>query len=130
MYRGPSGEASWDDGECALGIARLAIVAPNQPARVLDNERGDILCVVNGELYNHHSLLLDLRKRGHVVPDGPDTALLPQLYEERGENFPEGLDGMFAVALWTESQKRLVLVRSGAMGSPQSHAHSGARSGG
>ena len=87
-HRGPSGEASWDDGHCALGIARLAIVAPNQPARVFDNERGDILCVVNGELYNHHSLLLDLRKRGHLIPDGPDTALLPQLYEERGENFP------------------------------------------
>jgi len=28
-HRGPSGEAIWDGGECALGIARLAIVAPN-----------------------------------------------------------------------------------------------------
>jgi len=83
-HRGPSGEASGDDGYCALGIARLAIVAPNQPARVLDNERGDIVCVVNGELYNHATLLQELRKQGYHIADGPDTALLPQLYEERG----------------------------------------------
>ena len=34
-HRGPSGEALWDGGECALGIARLAIVAPREPVRVL-----------------------------------------------------------------------------------------------
>ncbi len=126
-HRGPSGEASWDDGHCALGIARLAIVAPNQPARVFDNERGDILCVVNGELYNHHSLLLDLRKRGHVIPDGPDTALLPQLYEERGEHFPEALDGMFAVALWDRRNRTLTLARDRAGEKPLFIAHSQGR---
>ena len=41
-HRGPSGEAVWDGGACALGIARLAIVAPNQPARVLSSESGDV----------------------------------------------------------------------------------------
>ena len=76
-HRGPSGEAVWDGGECALGIARLAIVAPNQPARVLQNESGDIVGVANGELYNHAALLRELRGRRHVVPDGPDTAMLP-----------------------------------------------------
>ncbi len=126
-HRGPSGEATWDDGECALGIARLAIVAPNQPARVLDNERGDILCVVNGELYNHQSLLQDLRKRGHVIVDGPDTALLPQLYEERGENFPEALDGMFAVAIWDRRSRTLTLARDRAGEKPLFVAHAEGR---
>lgn len=126
-HRGPSGEASWDDGECALGIARLAIVAPNQPARVLDNERGDILCVVNGELYNHQTLVQHLRKHGHVIPDGPDTALLPQLYEERGEGFPEALDGMFAVALWDRRSRTLTLARDRAGEKPLFIAHANGR---
>jgi asparagine synthase (glutamine-hydrolysing) len=126
-HRGPSGEAAWDDGECALGIARLAIVAPNQPARVLDNERGDIVCVVNGELYNHQSLLQELRLRGHLISDGPDTALLPQLYEERGENFPEALDGMFAVAIWDRGSRTLTLARDRAGEKPLFVAHAGGR---
>ncbi|HEV7433223.1 MAG TPA: asparagine synthase (glutamine-hydrolyzing), partial [Steroidobacteraceae bacterium] len=126
-HRGPSGEATWDDGECALGIARLAIVAPNQPARVLDNERGDIVCVVNGELYNHPSLLQELRRRGHVIAEGPDTALLPQLYEERGESFPEALDGMFAVALWDRRTRMLTLARDRAGEKPLFVAHCNGR---
>ena len=109
-HRGPSGEALWDGGECALGIARLAIVAPNDPARVLENETGDIVGVANGEIYNHRELEDGLRSRGHEFA-GPDTALLPHLYEERNADFPEALDGMFAVALWDRTTRVLTLAR-------------------
>lgn len=110
-HRGPSGEALWDGGECAMGIARLAIVAPNQPARVLENETGDIVGVANGELYNHRELEAGLLSRGHDFVPGPDTALLPHLYEERNHEFPEALDGMFAVALWDRTTRSLTLAR-------------------
>ncbi|HTR98059.1 MAG TPA: asparagine synthase (glutamine-hydrolyzing) [Candidatus Acidoferrales bacterium] len=110
-HRGPSGEALWDGGECALGLARLAIVAPNEPARVLESETGDVVAVVNGEVYNHDELLAQLRGRGHVVPSGPDTAVLPHVFEERGDEFPEALDGMFAAALWDRTRRTLTLAR-------------------
>ena len=126
-HRGPSGSASWDDGECALGIARLAIVAPNQPARVLENQRGDVFAVVNGEFYNHQLLLRQLRDRGHVIENGPDTALLPQLYEEHGERFPETLDGMFAVGLWDRRDHSLTLARDRAGEKPLFYTHSAGR---
>jgi asparagine synthase (glutamine-hydrolysing) len=126
-HRGPSGEAVWDGGDCALGIARLAIVAPNQPARVLASETGDVTAVVNGEIYNHRELLLALRGRGHEVPDGPDTAVLPHLYEERGEDFPVALDGMFAVALWDRSSRTLTLARDRAGEKPLFVTHAPGR---
>ncbi len=122
-HRGPSGEALWDGGECALGIARLAIVAPNRPARVLESETGDIIGVANGEIYNHHALLHELRGRGHDVPDGPDTALLPHLFEERGDAFPATLDGMFAIALWDRNAHTLTLARDRAGEKPLFVAH-------
>lgn len=124
-HRGPSGEALWGGDVCALGIARLAIVAPNQPARVLESETGDVIGVVNGEIYNHAPLLAGLRSRGHEVPSGPDTAILPHLYEERGDLFPEALDGMFAVALWDRSTRSLTLARDRAGEKPLFYAHSG-----
>ncbi len=126
-HRGPSGEALWDGGTCALGIARLAIVAPNQRARVLESETGDVIGVANGELYNHEALATELRSRGHERLEGPDTALLPHLYEERGADFPEVLDGMFAVALWDRSVEQLTLARDRAGEKPLFVTQAGGR---
>ncbi len=126
-HRGPSGEALWDGDGVSLGLARLAIVAPNQPARVATDERGVVRAVINGEVYNHAALLSGLRARGHEVPDGPDTAVIPHLYEERGADFPLALDGMFAVALWDGAAGRLVLARDRAGEKPLFVAASGER---
>ena len=58
-----------------VGVARLAIVAPREPARVLESETGDVVGVANGELYNHRELERELLERGHDFIPGPDTAL-------------------------------------------------------
>jgi len=110
-HRGPSGQALWGDTHASLGLARLAIVAPGVPASVLSDRSGDVVGVANGELYNHAELRAALRARGCEVPDGPDTTVLPELLLERGERFPEGLDGMFAVALWDRARHTLTLAR-------------------
>jgi asparagine synthase (glutamine-hydrolysing) len=110
-HRGPSGMALWDGDGISLGLARLAIVAPHQPARVPSNEDASIHTVVNGEVYNHTVLIAALRTLGHDVPEGPDTAVIPHLYEEHGADFPRLIDGMFAVAIWDANEKRLTLAR-------------------
>lgn len=126
-HRGPSGEALWGGESIAIGIARLAIVAPNQPARTLESETGDVVGVANGEIYNHDALLRELRSRGHEVPEGPDTALLPHLFEERGDLFPEALDGMFAVALWDRASRTLTLARDRSGEKPLFYTTAGGR---
>lgn len=126
-HRGPSGEALWSDGPAALGLARLAIVAPGARARALEDESGRIVCVANGELYNHAELRIALRARGRVPAEGPDTAVLPDLYAEHGERFPERLDGMFAIALWDRSSRTLTLARDRAGEKPLFHWQQGGR---
>jgi asparagine synthase (glutamine-hydrolysing) len=126
-HRGPSGEAVWEGGECALGIARLAIVAPDAPARVLQNETGDIMGVANGELYNHRELEQGLLARGHAFTPGPDTALLPHLFEERHDDVATPLDGMFAIALWDRTSRTLLLARDRAGEKPLFVASHGTR---
>jgi asparagine synthase (glutamine-hydrolysing) len=126
-HRGPDAVALWSGDELALGMARLAIVAPEQPGRVAANERGTIHSVVNGEIYNHHELRAELRALGHDVPDGTDTALIPHLYEELGAAFPRRLDGMFAAALWDAGTRRLTLARDRAGEKPLFVTRSGSR---
>src|SRR5262245_58115558 len=50
-HRGPDGTALWDGLGITLAIARLAIVDPGTPARVLRSESGQVRAVVNGEVY-------------------------------------------------------------------------------
>jgi asparagine synthase (glutamine-hydrolysing) len=110
-HRGPSGTAAWEGDGIALGIARLAIVARHAPASVLANEDDTLRTVVNGEIYNHAALRLALRGRGHEVASGPDTAVIPHLYEEDGAHAPVQLDGQFAIAVWDRRARRLTLAR-------------------
>jgi asparagine synthase (glutamine-hydrolysing) len=110
-HRGPSGRALWGDDQVALGIARLAIVAPHEPAHLFHDEAGTRHALVNGEIYNHADLRDGLRARGHVVETGIDTAVVTHLYEEHGADFPVPLDGMFAAAVWDAAERRLVLAR-------------------
>ena len=111
VHRGPDGTALWNSDGVTLGLARLAIVAPHQAVRVHANASGSIGAVANAEIYNHREIREGITARGHRVGAGPDTAVLPHLYEEYGTDFPAHLDGMFAIAIWDASQRRLVLAR-------------------
>lgn len=94
-----------------LAIRRLSIIdvrAGRQPVR---NESKSVHVVFNGEIYNHADLRRDLAKRGHRFESAADSEVIPHLYEEYGVDFPARLEGMFAIALWDESEQRLLLCR-------------------
>jgi asparagine synthase (glutamine-hydrolysing) len=110
-HRGPDGFAVWHGDGVTLGITRLAIVAPGAPANAYSSEDGRIHSVTNGEIYNHRGLATTLTERGHRIEPGPDTALVPHLFEEHGNRFPERLDGMFGAAVWDARAGRLTLAR-------------------
>src|SRR5829696_10252179 len=111
VHRGPDHGAVAAEGRCALGYRRLSIVdlqTGDQPVR---NERGDVVAVFNGELYNFRELRRELEAKGHEIRGSGDTPLIPHAYEEWGLDFPHRLEGMFAIALWDRERERLVLVR-------------------
>jgi asparagine synthase (glutamine-hydrolysing) len=110
-HRGPDGEALWDGGGITLAVSRLAIVARETLPRVHANEDETVRSVVNGEIYNYLALREGLARGGHDVPSGPDTTVVPHLYEDLGARFPERLEGMFAAAVWDGAKRRLVLAR-------------------
>ncbi|MBQ0968644.1 asparagine synthetase B [Streptomyces sp. RK23] len=96
----------------ALGCNRLASTDPEtgrQPYR-LPHLPG-IVAVLDGEIYNHHSLRRRLRACGHRLVDRCDGTLLPALYAEYGTGFAQHLEGMFAIALIDlRAEPKLVLA--------------------
>ena len=110
-HRGPDQGGTEPLGPCVLGHQRLQVLDPELGYQPVANERGDVVAVFNGELYNFPELRADLAEKGHEVRGRGDTPVIPHLYEEYGPRFVERLEGMFAIALWDGPRRRLVLAR-------------------
>src|SRR5436190_395749 len=113
-HRGPddAGELVFDDARGGFGFRRLSIIdlseAGHQPMRGCSDR---VWLVFNGEIYNHAKLREDLEQRGHVYASRTDSETILHLYEERGLDFVNDLEGDYAIAIWDQDRERLVLVR-------------------
>ena len=110
-HRGPSDRGTYLANGVALGARRLSIVDVEGGHQPVANEDARIWAVHNGELFNHLQLRRGLEADGHRLRSRCDTEVIPHLYEREGTAFPERLRGMFAIALWDERRRRLLLAR-------------------
>ena len=110
-HRGPDQQGVFQSDICSLGAARLKIIdlqGGNQPITTPDS---DTTIVFNGEIYNHLELRKELEAAGHKFESHCDTETVLHAFLEWDTECFARLRGMFAVALWTKSKKRLVLAR-------------------
>jgi asparagine synthase (glutamine-hydrolysing) len=111
VHRGPDDEGTFDRGQVALAARRLSIIDLDHGHQPIANEDGSVVVVQNGEIYNYRELKRELEGAGHRFATDCDTEVLVHLYEEHGDDFVERLRGMFAIALWDDRQRRLLLAR-------------------
>jgi asparagine synthase (glutamine-hydrolysing) len=110
-HRGPDSQGKFELPHLAFAIRRLSIIDLETGDQPLSNETGDITLVFNGEIYNYRELRKELLGRGHRFKTQSDGEVIAHLYEEKGTDFVRDLNGMFAIALWDNPAKRLVLAR-------------------
>lgn len=112
LHRGPDDEGYYWTQGVGLGSRRLSIIDLSPAGRMpLFNERRTIAVIQNGEIYNFKDLRRNLEAKGHQFSSKTDTEVVVHLYEELGERCFEQLEGMYAIAIWDESRKRLILAR-------------------
>jgi asparagine synthase (glutamine-hydrolysing) len=100
------------DHRVCLAHRRLSIVDLSEAGRQpMSNEDGTVWVTFNGEIYNHAVLRGPLQEKGHRFRSQTDTEVLTHLYEEWGPELVTRLDGMFAFAIWDETQGHLLLAR-------------------
>ncbi len=97
----------------SVGLAhrRLSIIDLSGGHQPMSNEDDSIHLVFNGEIYNFRTLRGHLQSQGHQFRTQSDTEVLIHLYEQEGDRFLEYVNGMFALALWDERRRRLILAR-------------------
>src|SRR5437879_2396663 len=111
VHRGPDSGGDHFDGPVALAARRLSIIDLAGGDQPIASEDGSCVVVQNGEIYNYPELRRELERDGHTFRTNCDTEVHLHLYEQHGPEYARRLRGMFAVALWDERRRRLVLAR-------------------
>ena len=94
-----------------MGATRLKIIDLESGNQPILTEDGDTGIVFNGEIYNHVELRAELEKLGHRFASHSDTETVLRAFLQWDKDCFSRMRGMFAVALWTKSAKRIVLAR-------------------
>ena len=110
-HRGPDGYGFFEDAQCGLAHARLSIIDLAGGDQPIHNEESNIWVVFNGEIFNFIELRQALQGAGHRFATNSDTEVIVHAYEQYGMKFVDHLNGQFAIALWDQSKRRLVLAR-------------------
>lgn len=111
-HRGPDDRGVWAAPGVLLGHRRLSILdlspAGHQP--MVDPVSGAVL-VFNGEIYNHLELRKELESCGNRFIGHSDTEVLLHALVRWGASVLTRLNGMWSLAFWHPTKRRLILAR-------------------
>ena len=120
-HRGPDWSGIYCSGASGQGTAggrrfailaheRLSIVDPESGGQPLYSPDRRQVLAVNGEIYNHQ----DIRRRyagSYDFQTGSDCEVILALYRDKGIDFLEDLNGIFAFVLYDEERDEFLIAR-------------------
>jgi asparagine synthase (glutamine-hydrolysing) len=107
-HRGPDWSGIYVNDNAILAHERLSIVDVNKGAQPLYSTDGKLALAVNGEIYNHKDLKKMLREPYDFQTES-DCEIILALYRQKGVDFLEDLNGIFAFALY-DSEKDVYMI--------------------
>lgn len=122
-HRGPDDDGFYTGNNIGLAMRRLSIIDVAGGQQPIHNADKTKWIVFNGEIYNYQALRDDLEKRGHRFYTKSDTEAVVHLYDEFGPDCLAHLRGMFAFAIWDESEQSLFLARDRVGKKPLLYSH-------
>jgi len=111
MHRGPDQQGFYQSESASLGAVRLRIIDLEGGDQPMKSDDGQTVLVFNGELYNNTELREELRRRGHFFHTFCDTETVLHAFQEWDTECFSRMRGMFALAVWSEPENRLILAR-------------------
>ena len=109
-HRGPDWSGIHCSGSAILAHERLSIVDPESGGQPLFSPDGKQVLAVNGEIYNHKEIRERYKGR-YDFQTGSDCEVILALYRDKGVNFLEDLNGIFAFALYDVEQDAFLIAR-------------------
>ena len=109
-HRGPDWTGIYNSKKAILSHERLSIVDPRSGKQPLYSKNKDLVLAANGEIYNHKELKNKLSIH-YDFTTRSDCEIILALYTEKGTDFLNDLNGIFAFALYDEKTENYLIAR-------------------
>ena len=109
-HRGPDWSGIYMSENAILTHERLSIVDPKSGRQPIISKNNDLILAANGEIYNHDDLKKNLSINYNFTTKS-DCEIILALYEEKGVNFLNDLNGIFAFALYDKKTENYLIAR-------------------
>ena len=109
-HRGPDWSGIYCGGSAILAHERLSIVDPESGGQPLYSPDRKQVLAVNGEIYNHQEIRRRYAGR-YDFQTGSDCEVILALYRDKGVDFLEELNGIFAFVLYDEEKDVFLIAR-------------------
>lgn len=111
--RGPDQNGIYIKDNVALIHSRLCVIDIENGIQPMTTKYGDneYTLVYNGELYNTNEIRNKLIKHGHRFLSHSDTEVILKSYVQWKDECVNEFNGIFAFAIWDDSEQRLFFAR-------------------
>jgi asparagine synthase (glutamine-hydrolysing) len=109
-HRGPDWSGIFVNEHAIIAHERLAIVDPASGRQPLYSKNRNLVLGVNGEIYNHRELRKQLEGKFEFQTQS-DCEVILALYQEKGIDFIEDLNGIFAFVLYDIEKDCYLIAR-------------------
>ena len=108
-HRGPDWSGIFSDTNAIISHERLAIVDPKSGNQPLYSPDRKLILAANGEIYNHQELRQQFPD--YEFQTETDSEILLALYQAKGPNFLDELNGIFAFAIYDVENDAYFIAR-------------------
>jgi asparagine synthase (glutamine-hydrolysing) len=109
-HRGPDWSGIFSHEKAILGHERLAIVDPASGKQPLFSPDQRLVLAANGEIYNHLALRKQFEGK-YTFSTQSDCEVILALYQEKGVDFVDDLNGIFAFAIYDTEKDSYFIAR-------------------
>ena len=109
-HRGPDWSGIYSSKNAILAHERLCIVDVESGKQPIKSIKEDLILTVNGEIYNHKKIRDD-SKISYEYTTNSDCEVILSLYRNKGINFLNDLNGIFAFALYDVNRNSYLIAR-------------------
>ena len=109
-HRGPDWSGVYTGSDAVISHERLSIVDPLSGKQPLYSADGKLVLAANGEIYNH----MEIRRKyegSYEFLTKSDCEVILALYRDKGTDFLEDLNGIFAFCLYDTEKDRYIVAR-------------------
>ena len=109
-HRGPDWSGIFSNDNALLAHERLAIVDPKSGNQPIFSQDKNLVLAANGEIYNHR-ILKDKLNIDYNFTTNSDCEIMLALYKEKGCDFLDDLNGIFAFVIYDIKTNSYLIAR-------------------